>query len=158
MFSLRVADTEPSTLSWSSPVALELCVFLPQQDQCSTGEKEKEWWRLWTCRWQERVTSAGTMSLSVMLALDKAQLWDRGECWGSVHALNGKTSFFLYLYLLCISGPKCFLELNLSAKWNCRPEQNVLRTGSVKEFDVGLEDYRWKSVMAQVQSLLAGFL
>lgn len=41
---------------------------------------------------------------------------------------------------------------------NSRPGQIVLRAASVKEFDVGLEDYLWKSAMAQIQSLLAGFL
>lgn len=95
--------------------------------------------------------------------LDKAQLWDRGEFWGSVHPLSGKASFFLYLCLLCISEHH-HLAPNSSLRWiwvqrrNSRPGQIVLRAASVKEFDVGLEDYLWKSAMAQIQSLLAGFL
>lgn len=103
------------------------------------------------------------MSLRTMFILDKAQYWDRGECWGSVHLFRGKTSLFLCLCLLCISEHH-HRALNSSMRWiwvqrrNFRPGQIVLRTGSVKEFDVGLGDYLWKSAMAQVQSLLAGFL
>ena len=67
-------------------------------------------------------------------------------------------SLFPLYFRTTSPSPKFFLELNLRAKWKSRPEQIVLGTGSVKEFDVGLEDYLWKSVMAQVQSLLAGFL